>query len=73
MTALVLIGVLIYPIGIPLTYFLTVYRLRHILTRADRDVHDPSIRLVVGWGAYCQASVGFLLLPVAPFVSLARV
>ena len=27
---------------------------------------------VCGWGAYCQASAGFLLLHVAPFVSRAR-
>ena len=34
--------------------------------KGKTELKDPKVS---GWGAYCQASVGFLLLPVAPSVS----
>ena len=38
-------------------------------SQAIASHHARNVAQVSGWGPYCQASVGFLLLPVAPSVS----
>ena len=42
-------------------------------TATTRTTATKATAQVSGWGAYCQASVGFLLLPVAPSVSCSSV
>lgn len=47
MMVIAITGLFIYPMGIPLTYFVTVYRLRHLINQPDRDNSDPRI-------SYCK-------------------